>query len=60
MKLITIEKSGEPVLKIHPDALQQHLTLGWAVVQDDEQSTEEATEEGKQEAIAAKGKNKKA
>lgn len=29
MDLIYIAKQGEPVLKIHPDALDEHKRLGW-------------------------------
>lgn len=27
--LVYIAKQGEPVLKIHPDALAEHKRLGW-------------------------------
>lgn len=35
MDLIYIAKQGEPVLKIHPDALKQHEKLGWKVADAD-------------------------
>lgn len=28
-KLVKITKTGEPELKVHPDALDQHHKLGW-------------------------------
>ncbi len=31
-ELITVTRPGEPRLKIHPDALSEHLKLGWTVV----------------------------
>ncbi|SCU75529.1 hypothetical protein CNECB9_2370103 [Cupriavidus necator] len=30
--LIAIGKAGEPDLHIHPDALDEHVTLGWEVI----------------------------
>lgn len=32
-ELIPISKAGNPQLNIHPDALEQHLHLGWVVVE---------------------------
>jgi len=31
--LVTIAKFGEPTIEIHPDALPEHIKLGWRVTE---------------------------
>ena len=45
--LIYISKQGEPVLKIHPDALQQHEKLGWKIADADLVAKAEKAEQKK-------------
>lgn len=31
--LVTVRKDGETDLKIHPDALDEHIRLGWVIAE---------------------------
>lgn len=59
MDLIYIAKQGEPVLKIHPDALDQHKRLGWQeasaelVTKTDKEEKKQAAERAAAEKAAA-------
>ena len=45
--LVNIKKVGEPVLKIHRSALEQHVRLGWLETDDEPVAPKKPDDEGK-------------